>query len=100
MRVDWTGDTSAFVTLHRKENSHFVLRETVLPAGCTIVSYESHLKNLRLGENKEANAASRKRVGSAIPSADVSLLKKVRQDPLEKDKMTSKTEFEVSEDWA
>ncbi len=99
MRVDWTGDTSAFVTLHRKEKKLNVLEETKIPVGCTITPYESHLKNVKIIKGKEVDiVAARKRRCYADSDTNSSLLKKVCQETFDNHKLT-KTEFEVSDDW-
>ena len=106
MKVDWTGDTSAFVTLHRKENCHFVLsamNESTLPVGCSVISYETYVnskhKTVASSQAAEVQESSRKRSGSVIHcnSSALSSPKKLRQD-IEIPKL-NKTQFVVSADW-
>ncbi|XP_057366976.1 poly(A)-specific ribonuclease PARN-like [Daphnia carinata] len=105
VRVDWTGDTSAFVTLHRKENSPFVLRamaESKLPVGCSVISYKHYLD--RKSQNATLSAevpdlSSRKRLSSAVEcnSCDFPSPKKIRKDV--KNVKLNKEQFVVSADW-
>ena len=42
--VNWIDDSSAFVTLQRKENHSMIMKNMVgLPAGCTIKTYCQHM---------------------------------------------------------
>ncbi|XP_046462302.1 poly(A)-specific ribonuclease PARN-like isoform X2 [Daphnia pulex] len=108
VRVDWTGDTSAFVTLHRKENCHFVLsamNESTLPVGCSVISYETYVnskhKNVASSQAAEVQEQEppRKRSGSVMHSNSSALPspKKSRRDS-ENPKL-NKTQFAVSADW-
>jgi hypothetical protein len=89
VRVDWISETSAFVSLNRKENCQFVLsalNENTLPLGCSVVSYQNYMnlkhKNVACSQGAEVQESSRKRsvslvhgISSALPSP-----KKSRQD--------------------
>ncbi|KAI9559432.1 hypothetical protein GHT06_013420 [Daphnia sinensis] len=105
VRVDWTGDTSAFVTLHRKENSHFVLSamtESKLPVGCSVISYKAYLN--RKSQNatlpsEVPDLSSRKRLSSPVECnvSDFPSPKKTRKDV--KNVKLNKDQFVVSADW-
>ena len=105
MRVDWASDTSAFVTLHRKENCHFVLsafNESTLPVGCSVVSYESYInlkhKGIASLQAAEVQESSRKRSGSVVHNSSALPYPKKSRQELENPKL-NKTQFAVSTDW-
>lgn len=103
--MDWTGDTSAFVTLHRKENSHFVLSamtQSNLPVGCSVISYQTYLERKSRNDPRPAevqDSSSRKRLSSPVQCnhSDRPSLKKIRED-VENVKL-NKGQFAVSPDW-
>ncbi|XP_045034681.1 poly(A)-specific ribonuclease PARN-like [Daphnia magna] len=105
VRVDWTGDTSAFVTLHRKENSHFVLSamaESKLPVGCSVISYQAYLNRKSQIATLSAEVpdlSSRKRLSSPVQcnTSDVPSPKKTREDV--KNMKLNKEQFVVSANW-
>lgn len=122
MRVDWTGDTSAFITLHRKENRHIVLGGITLPVGCTIKSYEAYLKDIVCGsdsklsvkmtqsyevelkdtecqnDSKSSVVATKKRASVSFPTPVARPAKKVCNKSTEK-KKSNEQQFDVSNDW-
>lgn len=91
------------MTLHRKENSHFVLSamaESKLPVGCSVISYQAYLNRKSQIATLSAEVpdlSSRKRLSSPVQCNDVPSPKKTREDV--KNMKLNKEQFVVSANW-
>lgn len=104
MRVDWAGDSSAFVTLHQEENKHIVLSSIELPTGCTIKPYKAYWMESRPSESRTKEALSSPHLKSGVsqkrplPSTENKNSKKLRHSP-DDSKNLNEQHFDVSDNW-
>lgn len=96
--VNWTGDTSAFVVLQRKENKHLVKNIDCEKLGCTITSYDSYISARMVVSKVTEEKAAEKRPAEGPPTLEKKTKKKVRINSGEK-KKESRGQFEESNDW-
>lgn len=105
VHVSWKGETSAFITLHRKEMKDMILTNITPPLGVTLASYQSYMNSqvsllsVTPVQNEEvANGkASKKRSKSCDPEESYAA-KRTRQS-CESAKVPYVPQFEVSNDW-
>ena len=99
--VNWTGDTSAFVVLQRKENKHLVKNIDCEKVGCTITSYQNYIsaRMVRPLTKVTEEKTIEKRPAEGPPTQVKMKNKKVRFNSGEEKKKASSTQFEESNDW-
>ncbi len=96
--VNWTGDTSAFVVLQRKENIHLVKNIDCEKLGCTITSYQSYINARMVTTKVTEERVAEKRSAEIHAATQVKKTnKKLRFNSGEKKKKAS--QFEESNDW-
>lgn len=52
--VTWFNRTSAFVSLHRKENRDLIMKNILPPPGCTLLSYSQYVRTFTCSLNEVA----------------------------------------------
>ena len=108
--VSWIDDSSAFVTLHHRENHSVVMKNMItLPIGCNIMTYRQHLLN-RTTETSLSTASpvDHRPVEKRRPApehAASNKRKRLEQESGESQATTQTVQvnrhiqFEVSDDW-